>query len=481
MAKDNRFSIVLDKWYQGYSPAYHLNSSTSLGNAGMATAMTNVDVLVPDYITQGPALATLTNGNQTGAATELINYILDVPPTDSVTYGVGPTKLFKITPTTVTSDGTWPHAITNCTDGESVAYLRGNLYYFYNKSSGGDIGKYNLDATFDDDWGSTVPSGAAALQKAAHPHAEKEDLMVFGNGRYLGVYTDTTATIEPTKLDFGNNYEVVDVVFSGNYWYIAVNSGVSGTNRSVGQIYLYDAGATKSILYDETGVGIQKIGCLYVLNGIIYVIYQDLTETNGYHIGYITGRQIKELVSFSGSLPNFGQKTMYRKTMLFASSGNLMSFGAVSPELPLQISNLADGGYTTLGAVAAPFGTPMVASTESSSYKIAKFSGLATACNWTGTVMPVGGGRTLGYIDDVIVRTNSLGANARADVTLYYNQSASNSGALSVTTTAKTKHTFKVPKADVEDIKVYIDWSNGNSTNPCNIKSIDIVGHYIQR
>ena len=66
--------------------------------------------------------------------------------------------------------------------------LKGNLYYFLINLRGGEIGKFDLASTFDHDWGSTVPTGAAALQKAPHPVEVKEDIMVFGNGRYLGVY-----------------------------------------------------------------------------------------------------------------------------------------------------------------------------------------------------------------------------------------------------------------------------------------------------
>lgn len=110
------------------------------------------------------------------------------------------------------------------------------------------------------------------------------------------------------------------------------------------------------------------------VNGVIYVAYQDLTATDGYKIGYIAGRQIKELASFSGSLPNFAQKTLYKGTILFMANNKLYSCGAVKDTLPIQISQLASVGYTTGGAVGSPFGTPFVSSTQSTSYKIAKFA-----------------------------------------------------------------------------------------------------------
>jgi len=471
------FIAVLSDFYQGFSPIAHIDSLTEKGNQGHASVMSNADIL-DGLLTQGPGLANLTNGTQAGAVTELINYILDIPVADSVTYGVGNTKLFKITPTTVTSDATWPQTITSSTEGSSVANLDGNVYTFFNKATGGDISKLTPPSTFDHDWGSTVPTGKGALQKAPHPVAVKEDLMVFGNGQYLGVYTGDSNTIELTKLNFGAGYEVADVLFNSNYWYIAVNSGIAGTNRSMGQVYLYDGGATKSILTDELGVGFQKIGFLYLINGVVFVAYQDLTSSTSYNIGYIAGRQIKKLASFTGSLPNFQKKTLYKDTILFASGAGLWSFGAISPDLPPQISQIADGGYTTLGALAAPFGTPMIASTETTNYKLAKFSGYDTASSWKSVVINTSLSRAKGYIDDIIVLTSALGADAKASLTVEANQGVTVSNAKSIETTGKTRHllgTFGL--GQIEDFRIAVSFSTGNTTNPCKIRQITIRGH----
>lgn len=477
----NDFVLEFKDFYMGYSPLAYLDSLASSGNSGHASTMTNADIL-SGYITQGPALASLTTGTQTGAVTELINHILEIPTADSVTFGIGATKLFQITPSAVTNTGIWPHTITDSTDGESVAYLKGKLYYFFNKASGGDIGQYDLSTTFDDNWGSTVPTGMAALQKAAHPVAVKEDIMLFGNGRYVGLYTDSDTTLTPAKLDFGNNYEVADVVYFGNFWYIAVNGGITGTNRSTGQVYLYDGAALDSVLADETGIGAQRIGFLYVVNGVIFVAYQDLSSSNGYHIGYILGRQIKRLASFSGGLPNFAQKTLYQSTILFAAGSSLWSCGATSPDLPNQISQIADGGYATLGALAAPFGTPMIASTDgSSNFRLAKFSGYDTTSSWKSIVIPVSAGRKKGYIDEVSVLTNSLGTNAGATFTIEADQGTRTSNSKSIATAGKMRHIFdNIGLGGVIDLRAVINFSTGNGTNPCKVRSILIRGHFIE-
>ena len=483
--KDNTFIIKLGAFHHGAAPVAHLDSLTELGTSGQYSVAQNIDIVsLPGVLTQGPGLANLTNGTQAGVVSELINFIMDKAVSADATYGIGATKLFKISSTAVASGGTpsWPRTITGATDGESVIDLKGYLYYFYNKSSGADCGRYDLSSTFDDDYFSTVPTGAAALESAPHPVAAKEDIMVFGNGQYLGTFFSSTATLAPTKLDFGAGNQVDDVIFHANQWHIVVNGSISGTNRVQSNIYQWDGGAISSILADETAVGVQRIGFIYPLNGIIYVCFQDLSSDGGYKIGYVSGRQIKTLRSFTGSLPNFAQKTLYKDTILFLSSGLVYSAGAMIEQLPYQISQIADGGYATCGAIAAPFGTPLVASSDGgSNFRLAKFSGYDTACSWKSIVIPVVSGRMKGFIDDIIVITKTLGANASAALTIEADQASLTSSVKTITGTGKRRHTFKnFALKSIEDFRVAISWSGGNIINDCPIRQIQIIGHFVE-
>lgn len=482
--KDNTFSIVLKGFQVGAAPVSHLDSLTEIGQSGHYSVATNIDILKPGLLTQGPALSTLTAGTEAGAVTELINFILDRPVATSVTYGISATKLHKITPTAVTNAGDWPHAITGATAGNSTIEFQGFLFYFYNKASGADCGRFDLASTFDDDYFSTVPTGAAALQSAPHPVAKKQDILLFGNGRYAGTFISTGVVLAPTKLDFGANTEVADVAFHANQWHIAVNSGVANStvDRASAQIYLYDGSAVNSILADEVAVGVQKIGFIYPQNGVVYVAYQDLSTAGGFAIGYVSGRMLKPLRYFTGTLPTFAQKTLYNNTIAFISNGLVYSCGAVTPQLPVQISQLADGGFTTVGALAAPFGTPMVASTQSTSFKLAKFSGYDTACTWKSLVMPLISGRYVGMIDRVIVITKTLGSSASATIILEANQAASSSSTNTITTSGKRRHVFtKFALGPIEDFRVALNWAGGNATNDCAIRQIIVEGHWVEK
>jgi len=475
--EDTDLIIEFAGFNEGQAPLAYLDSKTFVGNKGQASEMKADVISNAGFLSQSPALADLTNGTQAGVVDQLIRHILDKPTAADTTYAIGTTKLFKLSSTAVSSGGSpsWPQAIDSAVSGESVIRLKANLYFFFNRAGEGDIGKMPLDTeVIDDDWGSGVDTD---LENAPHPVAVKEDVMVFGNGRYAGVYVEGLAALDVQKLDFGEGSEVVDVVFSANQWWIAVNYG----EGKRGQVYLYDGSAISNILSDEAGVGDQQIGFLYVMNGIIYVAYED-TSSDGFILGWLKGRQIKPLRYFSGSLPNHRQKALYRNTIIFASGVNIMSGGAPIEQLPVQISTLADGGHATIGGVASPFGTPMVASSDGgSNHRLAKFSGFSKDSNWKSVFVDITKGKNLGKIHTLIVMTKALVGSARADLTLEGNQGTETSTAMQVKTADKTRHVFKsIDLKAVEDIRLAISYANGDTTNACPIRKVVALGKFIE-
>ena len=475
---DTDFRIEFEGFNEGFSPLAHLDSGTFIGNKGQASEMKADIISNPGFLTQSPALANLTNGTQAGVVDQLIRFILDKPTASDTTFAIGTTKLFKLSSTAVSSGGTpsWPQAITNAVSGESVVRLKANLYGFFNKAASGEILKMPLATeVIDHTWGSDTDQ---ALEDAPHPVAVKEDVMLFGNGRYVGVYVEGLAVLDVQKLDFGEGSEVVDIVFNANVWWIAVNYG----EGKRGQIYLYDGSAISSTLSDEAGVGDQKIGFLYVFNGLIYIAYDSLSS-DGFAIGWLSGRQIKPLRYFSGSLPDHRQKALYKNTIIFASSTSIFSVGASVEQLPLQISALADGGHATIGGIASPFGTPMIASTDASTnHRLAKFSGYSVDSNWKSVLVDITNGKDLGKIHTLIVITKALVGDARADITLEGNQGAETSNTMQVSTVDKTRHVFKViTLPTVEDFRLIVDYANGNATNACPIRKVIALGKFIER
>lgn len=478
--QDNNWTIVLENFHVGAAPIAHLDSLTEIGNGGHFSVASEIDVTVPKFIKQGPALTNLTNGTQAGIVNELINYILDIPPVLNTTYGISNTKLFKILPDEVVNSSPFPYTITGATKGESLVAFQGNLYYFYNKTGGGDIGKYDFNVTFDDDWGSTVPTGAGGILNAKHPVATKEDIMVFGNGRYLGTFFSDSNTLVTNQLDFGANTEVADVAFYSNQWLIAVNEGVNSVNnRSSASLYLWEAGALDNLLSDEISVGIQEIGFIKVFGGTIYVCYRDIAGNN--IIGYVSGRTLTPLVYFSGSLPDYKQKTVYKGFIQTISSGKVLMAGAATPDFSFSLSPFTSTGHETGGAIAVPFGKPLVSSTEDTSYRLAKMEGLSGTASWQSIIFPVSVANSVGYIDSIVVNTNNLSDDALCKLTIKANQNTKTSDELIITGENKQRHSFpgnKITLKEVEDFSIKLDWGH---SDPCIIRKIIIKGHWINK
>lgn len=477
---DVDFVINLNSFNEGLSHLAHLDDQTYSGNGGQAAEMQADIISLPGYIQKSPGLANLTNGTQAGVVDQLIRHILDQPTDTDTTYAVGTSKLFKLSSTQVISGGSpsWPQTITGMTEGESVIRLKENLFVFYNKASGGDIAAMPLSSeVIDHDWGSSTDQ---ALEKAPHPSAAKEDILLFGNGRYVGAYVQGSSLLNVRKLDFGEGSEVVDIVFHSNLWWIAVNYGQGRR----GQVYLYDGSAMSNILSDEAGLGNQQIGFLYVHNGNVFVAYKDKTS-DGYAIGFMSGRTIKPLRYFLGSLPDHRQKTLYKNTILFASGEDIYSCGAAVEQIPIQISRIADGGYATIGAVAAPFGTPIIASSSGSNHRIAKFSGYSTDSNWKSRLFDITEGISLGNITTVIIYTKPLHADAFATITLKGRDDQGehlSETTLEISGENKTRHVFtSIDIPATEDIQVIVDYAEGDINHTCPIRKITLLGNYVER
>ena len=488
-ASAGTFKVVFSGFGDGAAPLAHLDSLTELGTGGSYSAAGNVDIIsLPGKLQQGPGLATLTNGDQGGVVSELILHIADRPVSSGTTYGIGATKLFQISATAVASGGSpsWPYTITGASGGggNSVAYFQGKLYYFFNKASGADCGTYDLSSTFVDNYMSTTPTGAAALQNAPHPVATKQDVMLFGNGQYVGVFFSANTLLNDKRLDFGAGATIADICFDANAWWICVNVGTGvSTDRQYASIYQYDASATTALLTDEIAVGAQKIGFIIPIEGVRYVAYQDLTTAGGFAIGYIKGRGITPLKYFTGTLPTFAQKSLYLNTIIFLSSNLVYSCGAVEEKLPVQISQLASGGYSTVGAIACPFGTPMIASTDGgSNFKLAKFSGLTVSCTWRSLVIPTINENYKGYIDKIVVLTKTLGTSARCDLIIEGDQASKTGTTQQITTSGKRRHTFNsLGLTSLEDFRIFLNWANGDTTNNVSIRQIQVMGHYVEQ
>lgn len=462
-------------WYaQGTYPAY--------GNKNQAGAMANIDMTGSNYLTQGPGLSTLTNGTEAGAVTTLMKGALDFAVTADLTYGIGGAVLYSFSSTAVTSGATFPHAIDKAAvtgeDGEDVVLFQSNLYYLYNHSgSAGDIGKYNLNVTFDDDWGSTVPSGAAALTNNPHPAClGGNDTFAFGNGRYVGLYDGTT--LQTQALDLPTGYVVVALKWNNDRWWVTANyNNLSGANKNSASIFVWD-GTTNSweleIKLDGTAGG------SHVKNGTLFQFYKDISNTGGFKLAYVSGSNVTDVANFTGALPAFYQITDYKDFIIWNSNGFIFAWGTGDKDLPVRLFQLADGGFSTVGGVITPFGTPIIASNESTSYKLAKFSGYDVASSWKSLLFDLTGMESTepGKIDLVRVNFEKLTSGARVDFALKDNQGNTiYSDIISFAKLgARTNVFYPLNGKVAENFRTEFDYANGSTSATVAIKNVKAYG-----
>jgi len=480
---------------RGFADQYYNETYASHGNKDQAGAMLNVDLTDVNKMTQGKGLANLTAGTQAGAVTTLIRSILRTAQASDLTFGVGGNKFYELTSTAVNikaSAPVLPHTIDKAAvtgeDGEDLVYYQGEIYYSYNHSAAaGDMGKYDLtrdaDADFNDDFGSTVPAtGAAALANAPHQMlVGGDDILYCANGANMCSYDGTTDTYNTAALDTPTDGIIESIAWGSNRLYLAVNRpNLTGDNRVQSAIYLWNtiAGSWEYEIKIE-----EEISAVYTLNGVVYVWTRDVSNTGGYKLGYINGLNIIPLAQYSGTLPAYYQISDYKGHLIWQSNGLIMAYGAGSKDVPTQLSQLASCGYTTVGAVANPFGTPLIASNLTTSYRLAKFSGYTVDCEYDTLMWNVSSPSQKFQIDRIIVFTDILATGAKVDITLRYDFGKSNKALTQIaySTSNITRHIIGEGNLPlVENFRLEFDWSNGSATNPCEIRGYAIEGRFIQ-
>lgn len=340
----------------------------------------------------------------------------------------------------------------------------------------GDIGMYDLVTTFDDDWGSTIPSGMGGLVGGV-PHQTVvggNDTMYISNGRYITSYNGTT--LIPQALDLPSGVVIQSIAWMSDRLWIAANkTNLTGNNKNSSSIYIWD-GTTDSWEAEIKLMG--TAGGLHVKNGVLFVFYQDLTSTGGYKLAYVQGASITDVANFTGSLPAYYQITDYKDFIIFNSNGNIWAFGSGDKDLSVKLFQLADGGYSTVGCVICPFGTPIISSYESTSYKLAKFSGYDTNSSWKSTIFDITGDKDNNGIDFVRINFEALTSGARVDWSLVNNKGVTiYSDTISYAKLGALSTAFYPLNGKVTDnFRVQLDYSNGSTSATVAVKNIKIYG-----
>jgi hypothetical protein len=474
-----QWKVDTPNFYGGLVPCYWESDypTEAVGNPNQAGKVSNIDLTSPFFVCQGAGLANLTNGTEAGSVTDLVKNIIDYVVASDTTYGISTTKVHKISPTTVINSGGFPHAITDATSGQGIAYYHGDIFYSYNKAAAGDVGMYDVSGdVWDDDWGSTIPTGATALQ-ATVPHpviAAGNDFLYIGNGYYITSYDGTTFTEQ--DLDLPSDAVIQDFAWNLNRLVIAANRPDISGSKNIASLYIWDGNSTS--WEDEITVR-GEVSKIYVKNNELYVFWKDASGKA--RLGILDNGAVRDLALWDGTLPEFYQVTDYKNFILWASDGLIWAWGAADATLPPQLFQIADGGYATVGALACPFSVPLIGSTESTSFKLAKFSGYDTSSYWRSRLYNAvtdDSDSSEGMVDKLIVNFEKLTSGARADISLVDpNGTELWTGAISYASDGAIHQKVFKPTARCAAFRIHISYSNGGTSATVKIKSIRVIGH----
>jgi len=459
-----KWQLRINSPFGGYAPAYWTNSYSSIGNSNQANAMVSVDLTDPSVLKQGPGLANLDGDtNPTGTIKGITKYVTSADKA----YGISATKIYEITSTAIVEKSP-DSAITG---GEDICLYGDKLKFSHDT----DIGSAdNPWANPNENWWTTTLSGTALQSGEVHQLlvAGTTGLMTVLDGSWVGSW-DGTADGGTTQKAFDTqdtDIHLVSQVYNQNrFWFAGNKPNASGRNEA--SIFVWDGNSASW----ENQIKIDgKIGTLFVMNGITFVIYTKNLADTVCTLGYIDGVQVRDIKNYDGSLPSWYQTCQYKDFTLWASGTDLMAYGGGDLEVGTRLFKLGTCGA---GGLANPFGTPITASAN----KLEKLSGYTKTSSWHSLLFQLGGTGRKSVIDKLIFNIDKPSTGARVDWTLKNNSGTSlRTGTLSYSANGVITRKIFYPKVDAENCQIRLDFSNGSTTNALAIRDITLTGHYLE-
>jgi len=341
--------LIINNWLGGLSPSDILGKEGSYFLGEQADPTREIGYLEP-----GKAGTTLAKSNDTPAL--IANYINSIKVDSSNTKVYlfeSSTKLHQATYAGVlANDAYYPHTITSGVGEDLILYPIGSthyLFYSWNDSTDGDVGRVDLGATptFDDDFMSTVPADAAVLTKATpHPMMEWQEngMLYIANGRYLTELdgqTGANGTFDPTAFTLPEGWKITALFPAGDLIGICASyttgawSWTGYTVRSA--VFFWDGSSTKwtrkVIVPDD------EIRAAQSLNGSHYIFTKSNSSASGYirkwdGQGFALVQKIQDNSTLASRSPRgYGCVTTYQNFLVFSTDfyGKVFLYG--SPEV----------------------------------------------------------------------------------------------------------------------------------------------------
>lgn len=359
--------IIWDRedFIAGYVPQVGSTGSAYRYNFTGAANMSNIDPfsIYPGILFPGPNPTNITGTSGGGSPVPnsvLVDATLDLGGSDAYCIGTDLHKLNVVTPS-FTATGAWPHAIDHGHANEtgalgSVAMFNvsgsSRLFYSFNDDTDGDVGMYDLSATFDDDWFSTHAGGTALLKGRAHPlFVASDDRMLIGDyvssAGKVHSYKGSSDTINTNVLNLPVGMEIVGFTEVDYDTWVFATTARGSIMRGRSAAFLWDISRpasyykTINILDDEVSAPFRYAGTVGCFT----------RSRNGGRccLQIFEGGEFVPKFFFSGSIPSIGGVEVVNSQVRWNSGGAIYSWGPFRNQFEPATHQVTSGSGSSSG------------------------------------------------------------------------------------------------------------------------------------
>lgn len=385
MPKINKNTIVFD-----YDDFKELNiqtsSSVGLKGSGMAFSARINPFRRLGFVSPGQHPTTITN--YTAANDLLTNGVVYNNKAYFMTQGDEMHEIAVLTTTMTTpADNTIAaagiHSGHSTFRGEDIVLYKHNIggtstlsaLYSWNDSTDGDIGRFDLSSTYDDDWMSNVVTTTAPLSNDSSsytPHpliVGDDDILYAGDENVVHQYDGATGSngtwtanvyVLPTKYRIVKFLKHEDklVVFAYDK-----NSGSSYTSGEV-RAFFFNYFDPDPVYYKD--LHDNYISEAISANGTMYAFTQggptDYLSSKTAKLQVFNGKEFEVLTTFSGTAPIRGGVDVRNGQILWtgAASGIVFSWGSPLLGLKAGLNKISSGTGSSLGGALKVLGGSFV-------------------------------------------------------------------------------------------------------------------------
>ena len=333
-----------DDWLSGLAFDWDIDTASSTVSKGFATADGIDPFRRPGYAMPGTFPIDITTVSVIDAIQKNAAVYLQYA------FTVGGTKMHQLdlTNNTLTNNATFPKTVSAHGGHNSVSasdiilyYIGTTRYGFYSWSDNadGDVGRYDLATTFDDDYMSTVAASGAVLSTTyAHPMVVgADDILYIADGRKLHGFdgqTGANGTFSAARLTLPTDYIITSFAKTGDRLVIfAYKASASYSNSK------YRSEAT-AFFWDYVSEDTDKVVPLnsnYVNGGFSYKgtigcftqgQAATLNADKQSRLVLFTGSVFEPLVAFVDDIPGFGGVEVCDNTIYWNSEGKIYQYGS---------------------------------------------------------------------------------------------------------------------------------------------------------